>query len=92
MEARNDKTLAFNAAKDPCLSLTKQQVVLGKDLNYRDMEAQMKALVVNAFKDPCPRPPRSRSSSAGFEYGDMEEQGGKTLAFNAFNDPYLPLT
>ena len=34
MEAQDDKTLAFNAFKDPCLSLNNKQVELYKVDNY----------------------------------------------------------
>ena len=65
MEAQDDKTLAFNAFKDPCLSLTKKQVELCKGFDYEDMEAQDdKTLAFNAFKDPCPSLTESRLCSA----------------------------
>ena len=34
MEAQDDKTLAVNALKDPCLLLTKKQVELCKEFDY----------------------------------------------------------
>ena len=54
-EARDDKTLAFNAFKDSCPSLTKKRAELFKGCDYRDIERRNdKTLAFNAFKDPCP--------------------------------------
>ena len=42
-EAQDDKTLAFNAFKDSCPSLTKKRVELFKGFDYRDIERRKAA-------------------------------------------------
>ena len=74
-------TLAFNAFKDSCLSLTKKQFA-----------SAISDCMGNSIRGASAEKKKQVELCKGFDYGDMEAQNDKTLAFNAFKDPCPSLT
>ena len=64
-----------------------------RGFHYRDIEAHDDKLWPQCRQGLWPFAHyEAGRASQGFGYGDMQAHGGKTLAFNSVNDPYLSLT